>query len=91
MCDFRIGDEVVCVDASKQRLGGPLVKGRTYTIKLILRNYGLMLMGERNDGIDWRGHNPRRFQKVERRSLTEWLAQSVGNTDKLDKKKVRVK
>lgn len=31
------------------------------------------------------------FRRIQRLDLSAWLAQSVGNTDKLDKKKVRVK
>lgn len=32
MCDFKPGDEVVCVDARETAPGWPLVEGRVYTV-----------------------------------------------------------
>lgn len=108
MCDFKVGDEVVCVDAGAWR--GPtraartmpphgLAEGATYTVT----GFGVtpwdgsltvFLAETRNVGIggDYRAA---RFRKVERRtdklSLTEWLSQPSGDTDKLDKTRAPAK
>lgn len=96
MCDFKVGDEVVCVEAH-ERAG--LKVGHHYTIKDIAPSEKpfwsdtivVFLMELRNDGggeIPWdTGFFPGRFRKVQRRNLEEWLTQSVGNTDKLDKRR----
>lgn len=97
MCDFKVGDEVVCVDASNVRgYDTGIVVGGIYRVEAVdILSGTTALTGERAtraglllDGFRSRakyGHyDPRRFRKVQRRNLQEWLSQSVGNTDKLD-------
>lgn len=77
MCDFKPGDEVVCVK-TPSCAANPTVKGQTYTVERVFFNqwsgdYALMLLGVEN-GDEWAdypgfwGHSPRRFRKVERRN-----------------------
>lgn len=86
MCDFKVGDEVVCVDATPRVEPGRapttdvLEQGAVYTVTFM----GLNRLGEvvvmlhlvQNGRPDW-GFHPDRFRKVERRNLTEWLSQST--------------
>lgn len=97
MCDFKPGDEVVCVDASYRERFRPHVRyateGAIYRVKWIAESHtnpGAMMCGL--EGLEWTtrqgtrgGHAVWRFRKVQRRDLIEWLSQSVSNTDKLDK------
>lgn len=85
MCDFKVGDEVVCVDDS--RMYGELIKGSVYVVRKVIPGY-IYVHGYRSptgSGLD--GFWPDRFRKVQRRDMTEWLSCSVGNTDKIDKRK----
>lgn len=94
MCDFRVGDEVVCVHTT---LGPPddgiepCHPGETFTVRDVCADEdGVWIeLSHREPGqLFYAGC----FRKVQRRDLTAWLNQSVGNTDKLDKrqpKKVR--
>lgn len=100
MCDFKPGDEVVCVDAGLRpcrsrptaRPSG-LVEGVVYTI----RSVGLSRFDDVTPVI-WlcetanargQGYRADRFRKVQRRDLSAWLKTSVGNTDKLDKRQTK--
>lgn len=85
MCDFKPGDEVVVVVGCK---AAPLLlkEGEVVTI-LDLKDFddgeGLrVFLVEVDNGDEWGetgkhwfGFNPDRFRKVQRRDLTEWLAQ----------------
>lgn len=100
MCEFKPGDEVVCVDIVPKpgRVLTGLVKGATYTIGRIgpsdnpdyRHEIVVFLVDARNDaGGAWSfdtGYSPSRFRKVQRRDLSAWLKTSIGNTDKLDKR-----
>lgn len=102
MCDFKPGDEVVCVDDAQRDMGFmPMVgirKGETYTIAGIGVWPGddvsptVFLVEVRNaanlEDLDC-GYAPDRFRKVQRRDLSAWLKTSVGNTDKLDKRQTK--
>lgn len=85
MCDFKPGDEVVCVDAGLQ--WGfepcPLVKGAHYTVLGLIparsvdgSNFGVIIdvRSAHREGA-WA---PSRFRKVQRRNIVEWLTQAVG-------------
>lgn len=96
MCDFKVGDEVVCVDigpgSNGVRLRSDLVIGSVYSVSGIWSDprsrSGVVVSVE---GVDCTtisgGFAADRFRKVQRRDLTEWLSSSVGNTDKIDKRK----
>lgn len=95
MCDFKPGDEVVCVDARNPHfhtdcLG--LSKGAVYRVSHVWtdnsvpgRELNVALVGVvalTTTGGFWAG----RFRKVQRRDLIAWLKTSIDNTDKLDKR-----
>lgn len=101
MCDFKPGDEVVCVVdgpwwgraprwmfwTRKRKIPGP-VKGRVYVVDRV--GWGTnFLTDERLYSIVVRGveggWHHANFRKVQRRDLGAWLQTSVSNTDKLDK------
>jgi hypothetical protein len=78
MCDFKVGDEVVCVDAAvgAVRCGNTtgLEKGKVYVVLAL----GLTIDGQ--PGVDVGGRNvlggfnyAYRFRKVQRRDLGAWL------------------
>ena len=79
MCDFKPGDEVVCVDARLQprpdRLPcAPLARGATYTVSTVglnpVNEVVVYLVGQPNPcpgGLDW-GYWPYRFRKVQKRN-----------------------
>jgi hypothetical protein len=88
MCDFKPGDEVVCIIAGMLPWQGRdpalptagLTEGATYSVHYV----GLddddeitVWLNETgnfcDDGIDW-GYCPIRFRKVERRDWSVWLA-----------------
>lgn len=94
MCDFKVGDEVVCVNAGridKALAWNPVIEGSKYTVSGIhmLKNEPHVTLSEVQNvfGGEDLGYRARRFRKVQRRDLTEWLSSSVGNTDKIDKRK----
>lgn len=72
-----------------------LVEGRAYKVIAV----GITIYGHPGVNVGAGPHTgpnrgmsrASRFRRVHRLDLSAWLAQSVGNTDKLDKKKVRVK
>lgn len=77
MCDFKPGDEVVCVKTQPvfQGFGGYSVEGQTYTVSGVMvrgRRVALMLAGVENGtqrGAPWFwGHSSTRFRKVQRRN-----------------------
>lgn len=89
-CDFKPGDEVVCVDAT----GVPALEaGRTYVIEGVIPPGTYILSTDGRTGVtskpavqlvDGRvyaghrvGYRPSRFRKVQRRNLTEWLSTAV--------------
>lgn len=102
MCDFKPGDEVVCVDAAPPVCGWPdgprPILGQVYVVLGYdhgpdpVGNFGLLIQGLAHDVcpiegvIGWR-HT--RFRKVQSRDLSAWLKTSVGNTDKLDKRQTK--
>lgn len=83
-CDFQVGDQVVCVDASPRETGlpfyGMLVEGQTYIVKGFTtppvghRNYGrvtVVVEGAPNICRAYQveiGYFPSRFRKVQRRN-----------------------
>lgn len=98
MCDFKPGDEVVCVFSGPWKTSDPWwreifnrkpVKGRTYTVTDVGVNpayYGgarCMVAGLNT----W--YAVIVFRKVQRRDLSAWLKASIGNTDKLDKRQTK--
>lgn len=92
MCDFKPGDEVVCVDAN-QRDFRPvnLTEGAVYKIAFVgWHQYGVFvrLVGV-SASCGAPGFYASRFRKVQRRDLAAWLKTSVGNTDKLDKRQTK--
>lgn len=74
MCDFKPGDEVVCVDDAGLNSDGPRLGG-VYVAGPIQRSRrgGLFVRvcGYPDGGL---GYYARRFRKVQRRDLTAWLA-----------------
>jgi len=80
MCDFKPGDEVVCVDASEC---GELIEGRAYTIRDVFRPgafcrdafgnggiagaWGVDLAEVKNPRACRAGYRAERFRKVQRR------------------------
>ena len=85
MCDFKPGDEVVCVNASllDAKRGEEMVMltvGRIYTVSTvrIAKGEPHVTLAEQENfwvaaGFDF-GFRARRFRKVQRRDLTAWLA-----------------
>ncbi|MFC7378243.1 hypothetical protein [Brevundimonas sp. GCM10030266] len=90
MCDFKPGDEVICIRMDRK----PSMVGRTYIVETVFFHPtggpALTLVGVDNGDPNpalarfW-GHAPYRFRKVQRRDLQSWLKTSVPNTDHLDK------
>lgn len=76
MCDFKPGDEVVCVDASPSVGEHSLIEGATYVIGDTSDRWAepSVWVGCLNEwgGRHW--HYASRFRKVQRRDLTAWLA-----------------
>lgn len=79
MCEFKPGDEVVCVRSDHN---SPCLthKGCVYVVSGIVKarkRYALALHGVDNGAPFgppyFYGHNPDRFRKVQRRDLTAWL------------------
>lgn len=100
MCDFKVGDEVVCVDAMRAKsmrrpTGAPvgLVEGRIYTVRRVGVSWfdpaEAAVWLQETDNVGGQGYRDRRFRKVQRRDLTAWLKASIGNTDKLDKRQTK--
>lgn len=99
MCDFKPGDEVVCVDIGPSkcggRWGGDLVKGQVYTVWGITPytdfygDHGVALVEldapDRPDCPELQFFAAWRFRKVQRRDLSAWLETAAKNTDALDK------
>lgn len=87
-CDFKPGDDIVCVDADEpctpghQRWAHPLEKGAVYQVaRLDLSEWSAALLvflaGHPNLWIETGedvGFAASRFRKVQRRDLTAWLA-----------------
>jgi hypothetical protein len=101
MCEFKPGDEVVCVDddplshsmaARPGTYWSPPQQGRIYVVSDVYFNdrwQEVAVRLERQPNPDSTGHDhgyiARRFRKVQRRDLQSWLKTSVPNTDHLDK------
>ena len=80
MCDFKPGDEVMCVDAGAGwcERPTPLKKGATYEVKRIGPpdadgDRGVEVWGV-SASRRWPYWRSSRFRKVQRRDLTAWLA-----------------
>ena len=83
MCDFKPGDEVVCVDDT----GYPPIY-RPDECPVLGKHYRVVSMSYHDDGLCWRGAGvsvslaeielphwaAERFRKVQRRDLSAWLA-----------------
>lgn len=89
MCDFKPGDEVICVDDEVGPLGlngwPPLVMGAVYIVSAIEID-GSHFCRLADFPYHQRWLCQERFRKAQRRDLSTWLETSVGNTDKLDKR-----
>lgn len=79
MCEFKPGDEVVCVksDPCSPRLTH---KGCVYVVSEIVRagNGDALALHGVDNGAEFGpphfyGHNPVRFRKTQRRDIFEWL------------------
>lgn len=97
MCDFKPGDEVVCI----QMDCAPEMTGQVFVVEIFakagetplgawcaLDGPGVQLVGVHTDdgphnGM-W-GWDATRFRKVQRRDLGAWLKTATKNTDKIDK------
>lgn len=104
MTDFRVGDEVVCVDAGlhpqSDALPDHICEGSTYVVRSVgpspAKNEQagcivVFLVGIENRGSVSgldMGYWPFRFRKVIRRDLQAWLATAVP-APHLDKRRVR--
>lgn len=94
MCDFKVGDEVICIDAKPDCMdpkANLLVEGRVYVVASVgnrsgdgALSVGFRCLRPTKPGKCY-GFTVRRFRKVQRRDLTAWLSTSVPNTDALDK------
>ena len=90
MCDFKLGDELVCIEAGRLNIipwlapaDATLVVGQVYTVLAVtideeLAQPRVHLLEARN-GEPWNGYPDEgfgawRFRKVQRRGLTAWLA-----------------
>lgn len=77
-CDFKVGDEVVCVDASS--FPDEVLEGPVYVVSEITAPGWAGDVGIRLEGVasvwDWpgQGYWVGCFRKVQRRDLTAWLA-----------------
>lgn len=97
MCDFKPGDEVVCIAAPDSAEGlnlwqrlfyrAPVHVGRVYVVSDQKAARGLIVIRLKgvHNATPRHWFNAQWFRKVQRRDLTAWLSQSVKNTDKLDK------
>lgn len=88
MCDFKPGDEVVCVDAAPANCPGfrndkaqvNIVVGLIYTVESVFisnTRLGITLTAPETkwtmrQGGDG-GYNAARFRKVQRRDISQWL------------------
>lgn len=86
MCDFKPGDEVVCVNDSdwSPQTFQPR-RGQIYTISEVVEDRGRVGIGlcEARDTDDL--FAPRNFRKVQRRDLSAWLETAATDTNHLDK------
>jgi len=94
MCDFKVGDQVVCVDASASYYHGfnSLLLGAVYRVAAIDGlppeadgTIGLHLSEIPTPAPSHIGWASRRFKKVQRRDLSAWLGTAATDTDHLDK------
>ena len=87
MCDFKPGDEVVCVDAENTLPDWPLTEGAIYTVLSVGLGAGnlvwLRVTSESHAAQSGWRHS--RFRKVQRRDLSAWLETADTDTDHLDK------
>lgn len=100
MCDFKPGDEVVCVHAAEHAVRITSLKiGRVYVVERVFEDVvegrpdlpkvpGVTLVGV-TVPFPYTGFKAEWFRKVQRRDLQGWLSTSVGNTDKLDRRSRR--
>lgn len=99
MCDFKPGDEIVCIIGEASVPQARLDEGRVYTVADIVP---LTWPCGATDPSDLRiqlveatwdtgyphipgAYHPRRFRKVQRRDLSAWLETAATDTDHLDK------
>lgn len=85
MCDFKPGDEVVCVDG-RDIPGSPIQQGQKYRVEAVIPSEGffggewisdaeVVLEGVRNTvSVQHLGFASRRFRKVQRRSSETGMA-----------------
>lgn len=99
MCDFKPGDEVVCIIGEVSVAQARLEEGRVYTIADIVPltwangktdpNYLRIQLVEATWDTGYPhipgAYHPRRFRKIQRRDLSAWLQTAATNTDHLDK------
>lgn len=97
MCDFKPGDEVVCINDDYREQRRPhcryATKGVVYRVLWMDESQsrpGAIRCGLR--GLEWTtldgargGHAVWRFRKVQRRDLGAWLDTAAADTDHLDK------
>jgi hypothetical protein len=84
MCEFKPGDEVVCVNASLIEpapwQGDAPVEGGVYVVVAVhlYRNEPHVRLAEisnvEGDDLEDVGYRARRFRKVQKRDLTAWLS-----------------
>lgn len=99
MCDFKPGDEVICIIGEVSVAQARLEEGRVYTVADIVP---LTWANGKTDPNDIRiqlveatwdtgyphipgAYHPRRFRKVQPRDLSAWLKTAVTDTDHLNK------
>lgn len=99
---FKVGDEVVCVSRGAHPDWSKFEFGLTYTVSAVYPpNQNESLWGidieevDFGDCVEMRdgrvvavevGWDARRFRKVQRRNLTEWLKTAVKDTDHIDER-----
>lgn len=88
MCDFKPGDEVVCVSSTFHTYGEDAAdifptKGQVYTVhSFVSDDEGVwVVLCEVLSHL----YDPSLFRKVQRRDLSAWLETAATDTDKWDK------
>lgn len=75
ICDFKVGDEVVCVDAGRRDAREvPLIKSHVYVVSDLAETADGIGVNVAGIDIFPDAFDPDRFRKVQRRDIHAWLA-----------------
>lgn len=73
MCNFKIGQKVICIDAAPRLLPSTLVKGKIYTIKGFVGDAAVLLEEIESNGWS-KGYWVDRFKPIQYDNISSELA-----------------